>query len=55
LAPGAFEVTVPLLAGGTAALFEIRDAGPGGQLLEVTAHGDGPAPAELGLAIARVD
>jgi hypothetical protein len=55
LAPGAFEVTVPLLAGGTAALFEIRDAGPGGQLLELTANGDGPAPAELGLAIARVD
>lgn len=53
LAGGAFQVDVPAVRGGAAALFELSGT-TGAQLLELLSAAGGTAPQSLGLAIVRI-
>jgi hypothetical protein len=54
LAAGDFAVEVPALAGGSASIFQLEET-TGPQLLELLSATGGTAPANLGLAIVRVN
>lgn len=49
---GSFEVIVPTIRGGSAAIFEATTTGP--QLLQLLSESGGPASGTLGLAVVRV-